>query len=71
MWNGTNKNGDFPGVKMTDTNYRNGQGQAVYKVEVDSTSTGLVFSNGKKKKESYIFIFLLCIKARTPFFPLL
>lgn len=31
---------------MTDTNYRNGQGQAVYKVEVDSTYTGLVFSNG-------------------------
>ena len=31
---------------MTDTNYRNDQGQAVYKVEIDSTYTGLVFSDG-------------------------
>ena len=45
-WNATKTNGDFPGVEMTDTKYRNDQGQAVYKVEVDSTYTGLVFSNG-------------------------
>lgn len=48
-WNATTT-GKFPGVEMTDTNYRNDQGQAVYKVEVDSTSTGLVFSNGKKEQ---------------------
>lgn len=45
-WNATKTNGDFPGVEMTDTNYRNDQGHAVYKVEVDSTYTGLVFSDG-------------------------
>lgn len=35
---------------MTDTNYKNNLGQAVYKVEIDSTYTGLVFSNGKKEQ---------------------
>lgn len=45
-WSATKTNGDFPGVEMTDTNYRNDQGHAVYKVEVDSTYTGLVFSDG-------------------------
>ena len=45
-WNATKTNGDFPGVEMTNTNYRNDQGHAVYKVEVDSTYTGLVFSDG-------------------------
>lgn len=49
-WNATKTNGDFPSVEMTDTNYRNDQGQAVYKVEIDSTYTGLVFSNGKKEQ---------------------
>lgn len=44
-WNATTT-GKFPGVEMTDTNYRNDQGHAVYKVEVDSTYTGLVFSDG-------------------------
>lgn len=48
-WNATTT-GKFPGVEMTDTNYRNDQGQAVYKVEIDSTYTGLVFSNGKKEQ---------------------
>lgn len=38
-WNATKTNGDFPGVEMTDTNYRNDQGHAVYKVEIDSTYT--------------------------------
>ena len=41
--------GNFPGVEMTDTNYKNEQG-SVYKVEIDSTYTGLVFSNGKKEQ---------------------
>lgn len=45
-WSATKTNGDFPGVEMTDTNYRNDQGHAVYKVEVVSTYTGLVFSDG-------------------------
>lgn len=44
-WSATTT-GEFPGVEMTDTNYKNDQGHAVYKVEVDSTYTGLVFSNG-------------------------
>ncbi len=51
-WNATKTNGDFPGVEMTDTNYRNDQGHAVYKVEVDSTYTGLVFSNGTDKNQT-------------------
>lgn len=38
-WNATKTNGDFPSVEMTDTNYRKDQGQAVYKVEIDSTYT--------------------------------
>lgn len=37
---------------MTDTNYKNDQGHAVYKVEVDSTYTGLVFSNGTNKNQT-------------------
>lgn len=45
-WNATKTTGKFPCVEMTDTNYRNDLGHAVYKVEVDSTYTGLVFSNG-------------------------
>lgn len=49
-WNATKTNGDFPGVEMTDTNYKNEQGKSVYKVEIDSTYTGLVFSNGKKEQ---------------------
>lgn len=48
-WNSTMTTGNFPGVEMTDTNYKNEQG-SVYKVEIDSTYTGLVFSNGKKEQ---------------------
>ncbi len=48
-WNATTT-GKFPGVEMTDTNYRNDQGQSVYKVEVDSTYTYLVFNNGIKEQ---------------------
>lgn len=44
-WNATTT-GKFPGVDMTGTTYKNEQNQAVYKVEVDSTYTGLVFSDG-------------------------
>lgn len=44
-WSATTT-GEFPGVEMTDTNYKNDQGHAVYKVEVVSTYTGLVFSDG-------------------------
>lgn len=51
-WNATKTTGKFPGVEMTDTNYRNDQGHAVYKVEVDSTYTGLVFSNGTNKNQT-------------------
>lgn len=49
-WNATKTTGKFPGVEMTDTNYRNDQGQSVYKVEVDSTYTYLVFNNGIKEQ---------------------
>lgn len=49
-WNSTTTTGSFPGVEMTDTNYKNEQGKSVYKVEIDSTYTGLVFSNGKKEQ---------------------
>lgn len=51
-WNSSKTTGDFPGVEMTATNYKNEQGQAVYKVEVDSTYTGLVFSNGTYKNQT-------------------
>lgn len=44
-WNATTT-GKFPGVDMTGTTYKNEQNQAVYKVEIDSTYTGLVFSDG-------------------------
>ena len=44
-WNATTTR-KFPGVEMTDTTYKNEQNQAVYKVEIDSTYTGLVFSDG-------------------------
>lgn len=52
VWNATKTTGKFPGVEMTDTNYRYDQGHAVYKVEVDSTYTGLVFSNGTNKNQT-------------------
>lgn len=45
-WNATKTTGEFPGVEMTGTTYKNEQNQAVYKVEIDSTYTGLVFSDG-------------------------
>lgn len=45
-WNATMTTGKFPGVEMTDTTYKNEQNQAVYKVEIDSTYTSLVFSDG-------------------------
>lgn len=51
-WNATMTTGKFPGVEMTDTKYRNDQGQAVYKVEIDSTYTSLVFSNGNDKNQT-------------------
>lgn len=51
-WNATMTTGEFPGVEMTDTKYRNDQGQAVYKVEIDSTYTSLVFSNGNDKNQT-------------------
>lgn len=44
-WNATTT-GKFLGVDMTGTTYKNEQNQAVYKVEIDSTYTGLVFSDG-------------------------
>lgn len=44
-WNATTT-GKFPGVDMTGTTYKNEQNQAVYKVEIDSTYIGLVFSDG-------------------------
>ena len=49
-WNKYNNNGKFPGVEMTDTGYKNAQHQSVYKVEIDSTYTNLVFSNGKSEQ---------------------
>lgn len=52
VWSATKTTGKFPGVEMTDTNYRYDQGHAVYKVEVDSTYTGLVFSNGTNKNQA-------------------
>lgn len=51
-WNATMTTGKFPGVEMTDTKDRNDQGQAVYKVEIDSTYTSLVFSNGNDKNQT-------------------
>lgn len=51
-WNATMTTGKFPGVEMTDTKYRNDQGQAVYKVEIDSTYTSIVFSNGNDKNQT-------------------
>lgn len=44
-WNATTT-GKFLGVDMAGTTYKNEQNQAVYKVEIDSTYTGLVFSDG-------------------------
>lgn len=51
-WNATMTTGKFPGVEMTDTTYKNEQNQAVYKVEIDSTYTSLVFSNGNDKNQT-------------------
>lgn len=51
-WNATMTTGKFPGVEMTDTTYKNEQKQAVYKVEIDSTYTSLVFSNGNDKNQT-------------------
>lgn len=51
-WNATKTTGKFPGVEMTDTTYKNEQKQAVYKVEIDSTYTSLVFSNGNNKNQT-------------------
>lgn len=51
-WNATMSTGKFPGVEMTDTTYKNEQKQAVYKVEIDSTYTSLVFSNGNNKNQT-------------------
>lgn len=51
-WNATMTTGKFPGVEMTDTKYRNDQGQAVYKVEIDSTYTSIVFSDGNDKNQT-------------------
>ena len=51
-WNATKTTGKFPGVEMTDTTYKNEQKQAVYKVEIDSTYTSLVFSNGNDKNQT-------------------
>lgn len=40
-----NENGKWPGKPMTDTGEKNGQGQKIYKIDISSEYTGLIFSN--------------------------
>ena len=43
-----NKNGEWPGKPMTDTGEKNGQGQKIYKIDISSEYTKLIFSNHGK-----------------------
>lgn len=43
-----NKNAKWPGVAMTDTGEKNGQGQKIYKIDISSEYTKLIFSNNGK-----------------------
>lgn len=43
-----NKNAEWPGKPMTDTGEKNGQGQKIYKIDISSEYTKLIFSNNGK-----------------------
>lgn len=45
-----NENHRWPGVAMTDTGEKNGQGQKIYKIDISSEYTGLIFSNNGSSK---------------------
>lgn len=52
-WNSSGeKNAAFPGVKMTDTGDKNDQNQKIYKIEISSAYTGIVFNQGNYNSQS-------------------
>lgn len=49
-----NMNDKWPGVAMTDTGEKNGQGQHIYKIDISSEYTGLIFSdNGSSQTKDF------------------